>query len=286
MPQITLTECPRDAMQGIKTFIPTHLKADYLNALLQVGFDILDFGSFVSPQAIPQLSDTAEVLRLLQPSHTKLLAIVANLRGAQEAAMHDQIDFLGFPFSVSPTFQLRNTNATPEQALERITQIQTLCIQKNKQLVVYLGMAFGNPYHDDYNAETIHNWTEKLVNLGIKRLLFADTIGVSDAQSIEFLYKNIVPMYPNVDFGVHLHSTPHTSATKIEASYHAGCQWFDAALLGYGGCPMATDALTGNIATEVLVQFLQKKQALSAHFNPKALEIAIQKAQQLFGHYH
>jgi hydroxymethylglutaryl-CoA lyase len=288
MHQITLNECPRDAMQGIKTFIDTEIKANYLNSLLQVGFDVLDFGSFVSAAAIPQMQDTPQVLKKLNLNNTrtKLLAIVANVRGATDALAFDAISYLGFPFSVSPTFQQRNTNATPAQALERIQDIQNMCVQKNKKLLVYLSMAFGNPYNDAYDAASVAGWVEQLSDMGIKHILFADTIGVSDAANIGFLYSNIVPKFKHIEFGVHLHSTPHTAHTKIVAAHAAGCTWYDAALLGKGGCPMAADALTGNMATESLVAFLIENNALPAHFNIDAFAEAKRIATDVFGRFH
>lgn len=261
MKTIKLIECPRDAMQGIKAFIPTELKAKYLNQLLKVGFHTLDFGSFVSPKAIPQMRDTAEVLARLDRtgSNTKLLAIVANKRGASDAVEHEEIDLLGFPFSVSETFQLRNTNATIEESLDRVSQIQEICISKGKSLVVYLSMGFGNPYGDPWNVETVQKWVDILADMEIKIMALSDTIGVSTPESIHYLFSNLIPPYPDVEFGAHLHTTPSTWNEKIEAAYESGCLRFDGALKGFGGCPMAKDELTGNMPTENLIRYFQEK---------------------------
>ncbi|MDH3246659.1 MAG: hydroxymethylglutaryl-CoA lyase, partial [Saprospiraceae bacterium] len=225
MKTIKLIECPRDAMQGIKAFIPTDLKAKYLNQLLKVGFHTLDFGSFVSPKAIPQMRDTAEVLARLDRcgSDTKLLAIVANKRGASDAVEYHEIDLLGFPFSVSETFQLRNTNATIEESLERVEQIQEICISKGKILVVYLSMGFGNPYGDPWNVETVQKWVDVLADMEVKIMALSDTIGVSTPDSIRYLFSNLIPPYPDVEFGAHLHTTPSTWIEKIEAAHDSGC---------------------------------------------------------------
>ncbi len=261
MKTIKLIECPRDAMQGIKAFIPTDLKANYLNQLLKVGFHTLDFGSFVSPKAIPQMRDTAEVLARLDRtgSDTKLLAIVANKRGASDAVEHHEIDLLGFPFSVSETFQLRNTNATIEESLERVQQIQEICISKGKNLVVYLSMGFGNPYGDPWNVETVQKWVDVLADMEVKIMALSDTIGVSTPDSIRYLFSNLIPPYPDVEFGAHLHTTPSTWIEKIEAAYDSGCLRFDGALKGFGGCPMAKDELTGNMPTENLIRYFEEK---------------------------
>ncbi len=261
MKTIKLIECPRDAMQGIKAFIPTDLKAKYLNQLLKVGFHTLDFGSFVSLKAIPQMRDTAEVLARLDRtgSDTKLLAIVANKRGASDAVEHHEIDLLGFPFSVSETFQLRNTNATIEESLERVQQIQEICISKGKNLVVYLSMGFGNPYGDPWNVETVQKWVDVLADMEVKIMALSDTIGVSTPDSIRYLFSNLIPPYPDVEFGAHLHTTPSTWIEKIEAAYDSGCLRFDGALKGFGGCPMAKDELTGNMPTENLIRYFEEK---------------------------
>lgn len=256
---IKITECPRDAMQGIHDFIPTEVKAEYINLLLQVGFDTIDFGSFVSPKAIPQLQDTAEVLKKLELSNTKskLLAIIANYRGAEDAVKHGEIAYLGYPFSISETFQLRNTNTTIAQAFENVQRINELCGKNGKQLLVYLSMGFGNPYGDEWNTGIIEHWAEKITAEGIKNIALADTIGIADAAQIGSIYPNLCRLFPDAEFGIHLHSTPDTWQPKITAAYESGCKRFDTALKGYGGCPMAKDDLTGNIATENLISYLK-----------------------------
>ncbi len=256
---IKITECPRDAMQGIHDFIPTEVKAEYINLLLQVGFDTIDFGSFVSPKAIPQLQDTAEVLKKLELSNTKskLLAIIANYRGAEDAVKHGEIAYLGYPFSISETFQLRNTNTTIAQAFENVQRINELCGKNGKQLLVYLSMGFGNPYGDEWNTGIIEHWAEKITAEGIKNIALADTIGIADAVQIGSIYPNLCRLFPDAEFGIHLHSTPDTWQPKIIAAYESGCKRFDTALKGYGGCPMAKDDLTGNIATENLISYLK-----------------------------
>ena len=254
-----LIECPRDAMQGLPDFIPTEVKAEYLNLLLKVGFDTIDFGSFVSPKAIPQLRDTVEVLEKLDLGSTKskLLAIVANIRGVQDAMQHHQISYLGFPFSVSETFQQRNTNSGIEQSLNTVYKLISLCGKHQKTAVVYLSMGFGNPYGDVWSHEIVEELTEKLVNLGVKIISLSDTIGASNPENITYLFPQLVKKFPDVEFGVHLHSTPTSWKEKIEAAYLSGCTRFDSALKGYGGCPMAADDLTGNIATENIISYLQ-----------------------------
>lgn len=253
-------ECPRDAMQGLEEFIPTNVKANYINKLLEVGFDTIDFGSFVSPKAIPQLRDTAEVLNQLNldKSSSKLLAIVANKRGAEQAVQFDEISYLGFPLSASETFQQRNTNKSIGQAFKLVEEIQQLCHQHNKTLVTYISMGFGNPYNDPYNAETVEKFVQQLVDLDVKVISLADTIGVSNPENIQFLYTTLIPRFPNIEFGAHLHSTPQTITEKLKAAYEAGCRRFDGALRGFGGCPMAEDDLVGNLATEVVVDFFGK----------------------------
>jgi hydroxymethylglutaryl-CoA lyase len=256
-----IVECPRDAMQGIHDWIPTEKKIAYQNALLQVGFDTLDFGSFVSAKAIPQMRDTADVLRGLDLSTTKtrLLAIVANERGAEDACAFPEIGVLGYPFSISETFQLRNTNATIQQSLGRVDAIKNLCDKHQKQLVIYVSMGFGNPYGDPWNVDIVQYWVDELADMGIKILSLSDTIGSSTPESISYLFKNLIPPYPDVEFGAHLHTQPHNWREKILAAYENGCTRFDAALRGYGGCPMAKDDLTGNMPTEHLLAFLQEK---------------------------
>lgn len=256
-----LVECPRDAMQGLHDFIPTAIKAQYINLLLQVGFDTIDFGSFVSPKAIPQLRDTKEVLGLLDMARTKskLLAIVANLRGVAEAVQHQAITYLGFPFSVSETFQQRNTNSSIAQSLHTVEEMLNLCDQHNKTAVVYLSMGFGNPYGDEWNTEIVEHWAHELVNRGVKILALADTTGVSSPEKIRALLPALINSFPQAEIGIHLHSTPQSRLEKIEAAYEVGCKRFDSALKGFGGCPMATDDLTGNMATEDLIAYLQSK---------------------------
>jgi hydroxymethylglutaryl-CoA lyase len=245
-------------MQGLHEFVPTELKAEYINLLLQVGFDTIDFGSFVSPKAIPQMRDTAEVLKKLNlpATQSKLLAIVANLRGAEDAAQFDEITYLGFPFSISETFQQRNTNSSIEESLTTVQKMVEVCATRKKEAVVYLSMGFGNPYRDEWSTEVAEQWTEKLVNAGVEIISLADTTGVSSAEKINYLFPTLAERFPEVEFGVHLHSTPDTWKEKIEAAYQSGCRRFDSALKGYGGCPMATDDLTGNIATENLIGYL------------------------------
>ncbi|MGY8954251.1 MAG: hydroxymethylglutaryl-CoA lyase [Flavobacteriales bacterium] len=270
-----ITECPRDAMQGIKDWIPTQTKIDYLNSILKVGFDTVDFGSFVSPKAIPQLKDTAEVLAKLDLENTcsKLLAIVANKRGAEDACNFEEIDYLGFPFSISEQFQQRNTNSSIEESLGRVQEIKSLCDQNNKKLVVYISMAFGNPYGEEWNPEIAVKWSTLLANnLGIEIMALSDTIGVSNRNNITQLFSTLIPELPSVEFGAHLHSIPATRYEKIEAAFKAGCRRMDSAISGYGGCPMATDDLTGNMATEELLLFAKN--------NNLGLGLDLQKFEQ------
>lgn len=252
-----IIECPRDAMQGIDEFIPTAKKIEYINTLLKVGFDTIDFGSFVSPKAIPQLRDTSEVLNGLdlRDTKSKLLAIIANVRGAQDAVEFDEITYLGFPFSISETFQQRNTNSSIAESLIRVEEIQNLCIRNKKELVIYISMAFGNPYGDPWNSDIAIEWTSKLSQLGIKIIALADTVGVSNPESISYLFSKLVPRFKDIEIGAHLHSTPETRIEKITAAYASGCRRFDVAIHGYGGCPMANDDLVGNLSTESLLEF-------------------------------
>ncbi len=258
---IKLIECPRDAMQGIKTFIPTEVKVAYINQLLKVGFDTLDFGSFVSPKAIPQMQDTAEVLRRLDLSATKskLLAIIANERGAADAAQFEEIAYLGYPFSISETFQLRNTNATIEESVERVKAIQDICLKHNKTVVLYISMGFGNPYGDPWNVEIVQKWVDLLVDMGIRIFQLSDTIGVANPENISYLFANLIPHYPDIEFGAHFHTLPHAWKEKIVAAWNNGCRRFDGALKGYGGCPMAKDDLTGNMPTENMIFHFQEE---------------------------
>lgn len=258
---IKLIECPRDAMQGLHHFIPTEIKAKYINLLLQVGFDTIDFGSFVSPKAIPQLKDTVQVLEQLDLSNTrsKLLAIVANIRGVQEAVQHQQIQYLGFPFSISETFQQRNTNSSIAQSIHTIDELINLCGKHQKTAVVYLSMGFGNPYGDEWSHEIVEHWATELVKRGVQIISLADTIGISTPEKISYIFPHLVKQFPDIEFGVHLHSRPASWREKIEAAYQSGCTRFDSALKGFGGCPMAGDDLTGNIATENLIHYFQQQ---------------------------
>ena len=283
MKQLFITECPRDAMQGISEFIPTDVKVNYLNQLLKVGFDVLDFGSFVSPKAIPQLADTAFVIDRLELGHTQtqLLSIVANYRGAEQAAAYQQISYIGFPLSVSETFQQRNTNKSIEQALADVALMQDLCLQKNKKLVVYLSMAFGNPYDDAYSCEMVAELANKLIDWNVAEIALADTIGSSNKESIAELFQVLGKHFPTQQFIAHLHSNPYTAFEKIEAAYEAGCTKFDTAMLGFGGCPMAKDELTGNLATESLLSFA-RTQGLATTINPEEFEKSVVAAQSIF----
>ncbi|MBC5992335.1 hydroxymethylglutaryl-CoA lyase [Pontibacter cellulosilyticus] len=278
-----IIECPRDAMQGIKEFIPTEKKIAYLNTLLQVGFDTLDFGSFVSPKAIPQMSDTAEVLANLEleKTDTKLLAIIANVRGADDAALHKQIDYLGFPLSVSETFQQRNTNKSIAEAMEQLAQIQDICHKHGKTLVTYISMGFGNPYNDPWDAETVIRFVEELHKLKVKIISLSDTIGVSNPENITYLFESLIPVFKDIEFGAHLHTTPTTWQEKVEAAYNAGCRRFDGAMRGYGGCPMAKDELVGNMATENLVAYFEKI-GLNLNLNKAAFNAALAESNAVF----
>ena len=281
---IKITECPRDAMQGLHQFIPTEVKAAYINLLLQVGFDTVDFGSFVSAKAIPQMQDTAAVLQLLDlsKSKSKLLAIVANYRGAEEAAQHQQITYLGFPFSISETFQQRNANSGIDKAFDTVKQIRELSAKTDKQLLIYLSMGFGNPYGDEWSVELVQQWTEKLVNEGINHVALADTVGIATPAQITAIYPALVKQFPKTDFGIHLHATPGDWLEKIEAAYRSGCKHFDTALKGYGGCPMAADELTGNIATENLICYLEEQNELIGLDLSKYRE-AMEYSEKIFG---
>ena len=286
MSKIKITECPRDAMQGLKNFVPTEVKAAYINLLLEVGFDTIDFGSFVSAKAIPQMQDTAEVLKQLDisSSKSKLLAIIANYRGAEDATQYNEITYLGFPFSISETFQKRNTNATIDEAFETVKRVQELCQNKGKKLLTYLSMGFGNPYGDKWSEEIVGHWAEKLINEGVKYISLADTIGIAEPDQIGKLYKSLSDQFPEILLGVHLHSTPGNWREKIEAAFLSGCQRFDTALKGYGGCPMAKDELTGNIATENVIAYLQS-QKIDLGLNMDKLREAIDYSDRIFnGH--
>ncbi len=280
---IKLIECPRDAMQGIKSFIPTELKVKYINTLLNVGFDTIDFGSFVSPKAIPQMSDTQEVLSQLDLSTTKskLLAIVANERGARDAIQHEVIDYLGYPFSISETFQIRNTNSTIEESLERLAEIQAITVKRGKQLVVYISMGFGNPYGDPWNMDIVEKWVSDLVAMGVRIIAFSDTIGVSNSSSISYIFSNVIPRFEYVEFGAHLHTTPDTWLEKVHAAYSSGCRRFDGALRGYGGCPMAKDDLTGNMPMEKMISYFMENE-IDLRLNQMALNQALSLSNEVF----
>ena len=260
MKDLQLIECPRDAMQGLHEFIPTETKINYINSLIKCGFDTIDFGSFVSPKAIPQMRDTADVLKGLDINEkTKLLAIIANERGATDACTFDEINYLGFPFSVSETFQQRNTNSSISDSLKNVDKIQNLAIKNNKELVVYLSMGFGNPYGDEWNADIVIKWCQVLYDkLGIKIQALSDTIGVASKESVSYLFKEIIPILPEVNFGAHLHTLPENAKGIIESAYNAGCRRFDSAIKGFGGCPMAKDDLTGNMPTELMLEWFSE----------------------------
>lgn len=287
MEPIKIIECPRDAMQGIKPFIPTEKKVSYLQALLRVGFDSIDFGSFVSTKAIPQMQDTAEVLAQLDLSQTKskLLAIIANTQGASIAATHPEIQYLGFPFSISENFQMRNTHKTIAESLITLNEILNIADQSNKEVVAYLSMGFGNPYGDPWNAEIVGEWTQKLASMGVKILSLSDTVGSSTPDVISYLFSQLIPQYPEIEFGAHLHTTPDKWFEKIDAAYKAGCRRFDGAIQGFGGCPMATDQLTGNMPTEKLLSYFTAQKEYSG-MSPMSFESAYNEASKLFGEYH
>lgn len=278
-----ITECPRDAMQGWPHHIPTAQKIAYINTLLRVGFDTIDFGSFVSAKAIPQMADTKEVLAGLDLSHTasRLLAIVANVRGAAEALACDEISYLGFPFSLSQTFQLRNTNSTMEESLQRVQQIQELCLAKGRTLVVYLSMGFGNPYGDPYSEAVLLQWVGHMANMGIEIISLADTVGLATPDQVFNALSTVIPQYPQVSFGAHLHSTPTGWRDKLDAAVRAGCLRVDGALKGIGGCPMAQDELVGNMTTEYMVDYFDEK-GIPVHLDREALLESLQLATLLF----
>lgn len=281
--KLKIIECPRDAMQGIKEFIPTDVKAAYINKILKVGFHTIDVGSFVSPKAIPQMRDTADLLKQLDLSKTKskLLTIVANTRGAHDAIQFDEIDYLGYPFSISETFQLRNTNATIEESFQKIARIQSIAIKNKKKLVVYLSMGFGNPYGDVWNVEIVEEFVTSLNSLGIKILSLSDTIGVSTPENISYLFSNLIPKFPKVTFGAHLHTTPDKWEEKVHAAYANGCRRFDGAIKGYGGCPMAKDDLTGNMPTEKMLSYFDANE-IKTHLDMDAFHKALQGSNDVF----
>ncbi|MFN0201671.1 MAG: hydroxymethylglutaryl-CoA lyase [Bacteroidia bacterium] len=278
-----IIECPRDAMQGFSRFIPTAEKIAYLTLLLKVGFDTLDFGSFVSPKAIPQLADTQEVLANLDltNTNTKLLAIVANQRGAETACQFPEIQYLGYPFSISETFQLRNTNRTIADSVVLVEEMQALCVKNNKELVVYISMGFGNPYGDDWSVEIAEKWVQKMAEMGIRIVSLADTVGSAEADSISYLYANLIPRFPAIEFGAHFHATPEARITKLQAAYQQGCRRFDAAIKGFGGCPFAEDDLVGNIATETLLSFLASEN-IDLQINKEAFRDALLMSASVF----
>lgn len=284
---VKIIECPRDAMQGIKAFIPKEQKARYIQALLGCGFDTIDFGSFVSPKAIPQMADTTEVLEQLDLSKTKskLLAIVANVRGAQDAAQHPEIHYLGFPFSISENFQMRNTHKTIAQSVETLQEIFSIAEDSGKEVVTYISMGFGNPYGDPWDVGVVGEWTEKLADMGAKILSLSDTVGTSDPETIDYLFSNLIPKYPEIEFGAHLHTTPTKWHEKVDAAYNAGCRRFDGAVQGFGGCPMAKDELTGNMPTEKMLSYFTAKKADSG-VNWMVFEAAYNKASELFSKFH
>ena len=281
--QIRLIECPRDAMQGWKNFIPTAKKIEYINSLLEIGFDTIDFGSFVSAKAIPQMADTKEVIQgiKVQDTGTKLLAIVANLRGAEEASGYNDITSLGFPFSVSETFQQRNTNSSIAESLLRVKEIHNICLKGNKQLVIYISMGFGNPYGDVYSEEIVFSWVSEIAKLGIKTISLADTVGLAKPEQVYSMTKYLIEQLPQVEIGVHLHSRPDNWKEKLDAAVNAGCKRFDGALKGFGGCPMANDDLVGNMRTEWMIDHFKEKKLLD-HLNKQALAKSLQLASEIF----
>lgn len=287
MEAIKIIECPRDAMQGIRDFIPTERKAAYIQALLRVGFDTIDFGSFVSAKAIPQMQDTAEVLEQLDLSKTKskLLAIIANVQGAALASQYDAIQYLGFPFSISENFQMRNTHKTIAESLVALDEILNIADKANKEAVAYLSMGFGNPYGDPWNIEIVAQWTEKLAGMGVKILSLSDTVGSSTPEVIEYLFSHLIPQYPKIEFGAHLHTTPDKWLEKIDAAYKGGCRRYDGAIQGFGGCPMATDKLTGNMPTEKLLSYFTVQKE-NTNCSPMSFESAYNEASKLFGKFH
>tara|TARA_R110000850_G_C9996309_1_gene468355 strand:- start:88093 stop:88959 length:867 start_codon:yes stop_codon:yes gene_type:complete len=285
--KIKIIECPRDAMQGIKDFIPTEKKVQYIQSLLRCGFDTIDFGSFVSPRAIPQMVDTAEVLSKLDLSKTesKLLAIVANLRGAEEAVKHPEIKYLGYPFSISENFQMRNTHKTIAESMVILQEILDLAHQNNKEVVAYLSMGFGNPYGDPWDVDIVGEWTQKLAAMGVTILSLSDTVGTSTPEVITYLFKNLIPQFPQIEFGAHLHTTPTSWHEKVDAAYKAGCHRFDGAIQGFGGCPMAKDELTGNMPTEKLLSYFTAAKA-DTNVSWLSFESAHNEATKIFTKYH
>ncbi|KDN56153.1 hydroxymethylglutaryl-CoA lyase [Flavobacterium seoulense] len=287
MDSIKIIECPRDAMQGIKSFIPTENKVAYIQSLLRVGFDTIDFGSFVSPRAVPQMQDTAEVLDQLDLSNTtsKLLAIIANTKGAETASQFEPIRYLGFPFSISENFQMRNTHKTIAESIISLQEIIEIADKKNKEVVAYLSMGFGNPYGDPWNVDIVGEWTEKLAGMGVKILSLSDTIGSSTPEVIQYLFSNLIPKYPQIEFGAHLHTTYDKWFEKIEAAHKAGCRRYDGAIQGFGGCPMAKDELTGNMPTEKLLSYFTAAKE-KINLNPLSFESAYNEASKVFNRFY
>jgi hydroxymethylglutaryl-CoA lyase len=287
MQNVKIIECPRDAMQGVRDWIPTKEKAQFIQSLLDCGFDTIDFGSFVSPKAIPQMKDTSELLSLLDLSSTEsqLLAIVANIRGAKDAVMYDQIDYLGYPFSISENFQMRNTHKTIAQSIETLKEILNLADSKNKKVVAYLSMGFGNPYGDPWNIDIVGEWTEKLSNMGVKILSLSDTVGSSTPEIITYLFSELITKYPSIEFGAHLHTTTTKWKEKVSAAYLAGCRRFDGAIQGFGGCPMAKDDLTGNLPTEKILSYFAAEK-VNTNVNSISFENAYKEASKIFNTYH
>jgi len=287
MEKVKIIECPRDAMQGIKDWIPTEKKVQYIQSLLRCGFDTIDFGSFVSPKAIPQMQDTTAVLSSLDLSTTesKLLAIIANLRGAQDAVQHKEIRYLGYPFSISENFQMRNTHKTIAQSIELLQEILNLADKNDKEVVAYLSMGFGNPYGDPWDVDIVGEWTEKLSAMGVKILSLSDTVGSSTPEIIDYLFSNLIPKYPNIEFGAHLHTTPTAWHEKTDAAYKAGCRRFDGAIQGFGGCPMAKDDLTGNMPTEKMLSYFTAEKT-ATNINTMAFESSHNEATKIFTKYH
>jgi len=287
MEQVKIIECPRDAMQGIKAFIPTEKKVQYIQSLLRVGFDTIDFGSFVSAKAIPQMQDTPEVLAQLDLSQTKskLLAIIANTIGAENASRYPEIKYLGFPFSISENFQMRNTHKTIAESLVTLQEILDIANATDKEVVAYLSMGFGNPYGDPWSVEIVGEWTERLSNMGVKILSLSDTVGSSTPEVISYLFSNLIPKYPHIEFGAHLHTTPDKWFEKVDAAYKAGCRRFDGAIQGFGGCPMAKDDLTGNMPTEKMLSYFTSQKA-DTGLSPMSFESAYNEALKVFTVYH
>lgn len=287
MQNVKIIECPRDAMQGVRDWIPTKEKAQFIQSLLDCGFDTIDFGSFVSPKAIPQMKDTSELLSLLDVSNTEsqLLAIVANIRGAQDAVMYNEIDYLGYPFSISENFQMRNTHKTIAQSIETLQEILNLADSKNKKVVAYLSMGFGNPYGDPWNVDIVGEWTEKLSNMGVKILSLSDTVGSSTPDIITYLFSELITKHPSIEFGAHLHTTTTKWKEKVSAAYLAGCRRFDGAIQGFGGCPMAKDDLTGNMPTEKMLSYFAAEKVIT-NINSISFESAYNEASKIFNKYH